>query len=85
MCVEEDVVKYDFSWLEDYVKNFSSEFKKKENIRRCIEMLPTNLIFWKDLNNAVIYTHLGEKIYDIQKYSKLKSDYIEYLICKFQI
>lgn len=73
--------KYDFSWIEDEVKKFQPEFRKKENIRRSIEMLPCKLFHWRTLDTNFVITHLNEKVED--DYFKLKDEYIEMLIRKY--
>ena len=81
MRIKKKNLKYDFSWIENEVKKFQPEFRKKENIRRCIEMIPWKLTHWFDLDKAFVKTHLGELVED--DYFKLKDEYIENLIKKY--
>lgn len=67
--------KYDFSWIDEVIKSWQPEFRKKENIRQSINMIPWKLTHWCDLNTAIVYTHLGEVVDD--DYFNLKDEYIE--------
>ena len=84
MCTKKENIKYDFSWIEKYIRSWQPEFKKKENIQKCIKMIPYNISWFFDKNTSRIWTHLGEEIYDLDDYWNQRHLFEEKMILKYQ-
>lgn len=79
-------MQYNFDWIEDIIKNYAPEHRKSENIRRCVEMIPTNIFWWSDLDSRKIYTHNHhEEIIDLDDYWKQRHSFEEKMIAKYSL
>ena len=72
------VSDYDFSWILKEVRSWKGLDKENITINLLTSILPFKLIFWYDLDNSFIRTHLGEDVKE--NYHQQRENYIKWLV-----
>lgn len=77
---------YDFDYLEKELKQIKPEFRHVDKIETTIQMIPSAMFFWIDIDPEKSGTWWnGKKIDDEHDFDKEKKEFIKYLIEKYKV